>query len=131
MDRNLFSPDMVPIESVGSYVEKVIDDDSFVLRILEPLEKRNMELIKLMQAYGMPEEAIEEARDAEAQSTEVLMCLIDELSAFDDYVVPRCLVDIIIKYGEEPALRELVHLLRERFDSGAHAKKEHLYPIIK
>lgn len=113
MDRNLFGPDMVPIESVGSYLERKINEDSFVARVLEPQEKRNMKLIEQMQECGMPEEALEEARDAEAQSTDVLMCLIDELILTGDYVVPRKLVDLILQNGTEAAVRELVQLLQE------------------
>lgn len=121
MDRNSFGPDMVPIQSVGSYIEGKINEDSFVARVLEPREKRNMKLIEQMQECGMPEEAIEEARDAEAQSTEVFMCLIDELMLTNDYVVPRQLVDLILQHCEEVAARELVQLLREAFGSDTQA----------
>lgn len=121
MDRNSFGPDMVPIESVGSYLERKINEDSFVARVLEPLEKRNMKLIEQMQECGMPEEAIEEARDAEAQSTDVLMCLIDELILTGDYVVPRKLVDLIFQNGTETAVRELVQLFQELYNPDARA----------
>lgn len=115
MDRNSFGPDMVPIESVGSYLERKINEDSFAARVLEPQEKRNMKMIEHMQECGMPEEAIEEARDAEAQSTDVLMCLVDELLLTGDYVVPRKLVDLIFQNATEAAVRELVQLLRELY----------------
>lgn len=115
MNGSVFGPDMVPIKHVGKYLEEQSNKDSYVGRVLEPREKRNMSLIKQMQEYGMPEEIFEEARDAEAQSTDAVMCLVDELIWTDDYVISRQMVDLILRYCEEASLRELIQLLQELF----------------
>ena len=105
---------MVVGNEIGDFLIERLDTNGKTADYCESLQKRNQKLINALVAMHAPEELIEQAREDEAQGTNAILTVIDEIRMQGEfYVIPEYILNIILEAMGPRATMMLSDLCRE------------------